>query len=172
MGRISLPAISKFEEVLEVLLDPQKYLQYMIEFKEAHTKAQEALGNLQAKDAADAYLAQANDKLVEADKIFIAAKIKADALVTKATNEAQSITVGAHQSIHEANLAVSEAKQELHKLDLEKESFVNFVTQANSELKVAQDKLVVDQTAVARQQEKVTSLQTKLEQAQATLRSL
>ena len=61
MGKMVLPSISKIEDVLDLLTNPAKYIQYMQEFKTVYDEAHNALGDLHTKEAADAYLSSAAD---------------------------------------------------------------------------------------------------------------
>ncbi len=105
MGRISLPSISKIEEVLDVLLDPAKYQKYLVEFKAAYDEAANALGNLKTKEQADKYLSDAIDAKQEAD--VRDKKTQAHfAIVQKALADE-------HESIKQEHAEIAKLKSEL-----------------------------------------------------------
>jgi vacuolar-type H+-ATPase subunit I/STV1 len=61
MGRIGLPSISKLEEVLDLIMDPEKYKKYLVEFKSIHDDAVMRLDMLKTKEDADKYFNEALD---------------------------------------------------------------------------------------------------------------
>lgn len=168
-GRINIPSITKLEEVLDVLLDPEKYKAYLVEFKTAYDLANDRLADLQTKEQADVYLASAAENASLSKRALELATEKAIAIVAKATDEAQRITTGAHQSIHEANLAVTEAKQELHQLEQDKQVFANFLERENIDLLKRQEVLVLKEAAISKLQAGLQLQKERFERAQAVL---
>lgn len=69
MGKQVLPSISKLEDVLDLLTDPDKYIKYLKEFRDVHDLTMQTLGILDTKEKAEEYLAAAKVKEQEA-KIF------------------------------------------------------------------------------------------------------
>lgn len=76
MGKFQLPSISKLEEVLDLLLDPEKYKQYMVEFKDAYDQASARLGDVDTKIKAEQYLAKATQANQDAVAYLITTKEK------------------------------------------------------------------------------------------------
>lgn len=67
MGRQILPSISKLEDVLDLLTDPEKYTKYLSEFKQVYDETLNILGVLDTKQKADSYLSDASAKFKAAD---------------------------------------------------------------------------------------------------------
>lgn len=57
MGRATLPDIQSVTEVIALITDPEKYINYMKEFRRTHQEAVDALGALAQKEALEAALA-------------------------------------------------------------------------------------------------------------------
>lgn len=69
MGRMPLPSIDRWEDVVEILTNKDKYMTYLTEFQQAHSVAQTALGDLNTKERADEYLLVAQEKVQAAVKL-------------------------------------------------------------------------------------------------------
>lgn len=67
MGRQVLPSISKIEEVLDLVTNPDKYIQYMKEFRDVYNETMNVLGILDTKEKADRHYADAVDILAVAN---------------------------------------------------------------------------------------------------------
>jgi len=63
MGRQSLPSISKLEDVLDLLTDPDKYIKYLKEFRDIYNETLNVLSILDTKEKADKYMSDASDKM-------------------------------------------------------------------------------------------------------------
>lgn len=73
MGRMGLPSISKLEDVLDLLLDPAKYQKYLVEFKEVYALTVAKLDDLETKEQAELYLAEATRTKTQTDAALAAA---------------------------------------------------------------------------------------------------
>jgi len=143
MGRISLPSISKLEDVLDLLLNPEKYKQYLLEFKNAHDAATLALANLETKAQADTYLSQsitahqhAEKARADAHKVLADAKYEADKMCEKMLAHADEIN---NRIVVEQKTLLSQM-QEFKKAKAEFDSY-----KAASEEQIASQKRQNDQ---------------------------
>jgi chromosome segregation ATPase len=94
MGKVALPSITKLEEVLELMTSPEKYKQYLADFKAQYDQVMLVLGVLDTKEKADGYLAHAQNEL------------------TRAKQEGQAIVTQAHEKLTAVDaLAVDVANQ-------------------------------------------------------------
>ena len=108
MGHRALPSISKIEEVLDILTNPDKYLQYMKDFKAAYDEAKQSLGDLQTKEEADAYLSTAHDQHVAMLKFMESSKNEIADLRAKHDADVEARLRGLE--LREQHLAEMEAK--------------------------------------------------------------
>ena len=128
MGRPLLPSITKIEEVLDLVTDPAKYLKYMTEFKIAHDQVLHALENLDTKEKAEAFLADARMQHASAKEALTQAEVKASEVIKVASDKSQNILESAEE-VH------SKVLFEVEKLNSDKK-------------KVAEQfKLIADKTA-------------------------
>ena len=139
MGRAGLPSISKIEDVLDLLTDPEKYIRYLTEFKSVHDEVKASLGDLDTKAKADAYFERASDALaksavyvksVKADAEKIASDVQAekDRALVRAQEAAASIA-GEHDRL-------SARAREIDSKYATCDAFVKGVAQEYDELKL------------------------------------
>jgi hypothetical protein len=76
MGRQSLPSISKLEDVLDLLTDPDKYIKYLKEFRDVYTETHNIIGVLDTKEKVDRALSAALEQVTAADLYEKASKDK------------------------------------------------------------------------------------------------
>lgn len=169
MGRISLPDISKVEEVLELITNQDKYVKYMNEIVVAHKAAKEALGDLQTKEQADVYLAQAADRHASA----VRHETDAKAALAKAQNDVSQQTQDlAQEKRHWQTEYKSQADlQRQAGLDLakEKEAFDTHVFVTSTKLKEEADANEALRLKLVKENERVDTLKAKFEKATKAL---
>lgn len=119
MAKSVLPSISKWEEVLDILLNPEKYKAYMVDFKAAYDKSVAILDLVTTKEEADKYLAEAMNIKIKAEnaqereEIYLKA-----AMEDKQATEDEYAKVVVSRKEQEALTAAYEAK--FSELDSEK----------------------------------------------------
>ena len=163
MGKQVLPSISKIEEVLDLLLDPQKYKQYLVEFQQVYADAQAALGQLAKKDLADNYLSQATSAREEALQLVKETELKAqDVIKEKVALESakQSVQV-AEQA---AAIRLEDLTRQYAKLDEkvklhedEKAAFQEFVLTQKAALQASRQDLAEQRTAFEERRAKLAA---------------
>ena len=104
MGRPILPSISKLEDVLDLITDPEKYRKYLIEFKVSYDSVKNAVGDLDTKEKADKYLYDAQAQAKEAAQILKSADEHYDAVIKDAQIEAGNIKATAKDYLKSAEV--------------------------------------------------------------------
>jgi hypothetical protein len=163
MGRAALPSIAKLEDVLDLIIDPAKYIKYMTEFKSIYADAKSALGDLDTKEKADFYLAQSLDAKDEA------------ALVTR---KAKDELLKAHVEADEIRIEIGKVQNEfLRDKESYTERFTSLVKREENFAKFVEDQqklLESERKSLTSQQEQVAKLQldvqAKREKLEAALR--
>ena len=92
---ITPPSINSLSELLELVTKPEKYRAYAIQLEDTLTAIDERLGDLDSKEKADAYLAQATQTKLEADGARLKAEKDAHDIVEKANAYAGRIVADA-----------------------------------------------------------------------------
>lgn len=138
MAKSVLPSISKWEEVLDILLNPEKYKAYMVDFQAAYDKAAAILDLVTTKEEADQYLDKAKRNevrtaaLKEDAELFLASArqaheahetVYAETLKEKAKHERLTVAFG----------------EEFAKLDAEKKKVANELYSQLEELRIAKE---------------------------------
>ena len=90
------PSIGGLSELLELVTKPEKYRAYAIQLEDTLNAIDERLGDLDSKDKADAYLAQATQTKLEADGARLKAEKDAYDIVEKANAYAGRIVADAN----------------------------------------------------------------------------
>ena len=88
---ITPPSINSLSELLELVTKPEKYRAYAIQLEDTLNAIDERLGDLDSKEKADAYLAQATQTKLEADGARLKAERDAHDLIEKANHHAARI---------------------------------------------------------------------------------
>ena len=92
---ITPPSINSLSELLELVTKPEKYRAYAIQLEDTLNAIDERLGDLDSRDKADAYLAQATQTKLEADGARLKAEKDAYDIVEKANAYAGRIVADA-----------------------------------------------------------------------------
>src|SRR4030065_1867291 len=88
MAKLIAPAqIVKVTELLELLPDPPKYAQYLLNLKQLQDNINEKLGVIETKELRDRMGASAEEKVSEANICFMEEKEEADKIIEEATTE-------------------------------------------------------------------------------------
>ena len=93
---ITPPSINSLSELLELVTKPEKYRAYAIQLEDTLNAIDERLGDLESKEKADAYLAQATQTKLEADGARLTAERDAHDIVEKANAYAGRIVADAN----------------------------------------------------------------------------
>ena len=93
---ITPPSINSLSELLELVTKPEKYRAYAIQLEDTLNAIDERLGDLDSKEKADAYLAQAAQIKLEADGARLTAERDAHDIVEKANAYAGRIVADAN----------------------------------------------------------------------------
>ena len=88
---ITPPSINSLSELLELVTKPEKYRAYAIQLEDTLNAIDERLGDLDSKEKADAYLAQAAQIKLEADGARLKAERDAHDIVEKANQYAARV---------------------------------------------------------------------------------
>lgn len=129
MGRAVLPSISKIDDVLDLMLDPQKYAKYLSEFKSIYEETQLKLADLKTKEEADNFLSRAHAALLEADEIRKAA-VKECELAQTAKAEAEEYRDSAKQLVVKAEEQTAHVTSQAASLKHEQDMFAAAQAQA------------------------------------------
>lgn len=168
MGRMPLPSIDRWEDVLEIVTNQDKYVKYMIEFQQAHDAAVASLGNLNVKELADAYLVSADEKLMDANKKIRESEIEAsrhiDQAVELSTRAADDIATR-YAALKDAEAEIAESKS-AH--DAEKADFFSFVEKKHADLDVIKAEIHGEQDRLAAD---VAEFQAKKDKAEAVFKA-
>lgn len=116
MGRLGLPSVTKMEDVLDLITDPDKYKRYITEFMSIYKETQLALGNLQTKEDAESFLvsaADAKDKAIRDKATAEAVLVDARAVAEETLQFAQKQKDEAASELEAAHKSVSLAHKEL-----------------------------------------------------------
>jgi hypothetical protein len=160
-----LPSITKLEEVLELLTDPQKYADMLSELKSIYDETQSALGDIAAKGEADAFLAQAaqkhQDAVSYADKVSkdsatVLANVSAAEAVLKQDKEAFD-----HYKTHSEGV-IQIKEKELRSLQAE---FANYKSESEKALQIDRDTLASAFSKLRAEQDASAALKAKLQKA-------
>jgi hypothetical protein len=140
MGRIGLPSISKLEEVLDLIMDPEKYKKYLIEFKSIHDDAVMRLDMLKTKEDADKYFHEALDANTLAqqelhDVHATKAKAEQDITIQYEILDATRTEINAHED--EVRKKLETQLVEFNRRDVEHSEWFK---QAEQDIKTQQDK--------------------------------
>lgn len=162
MGKMSLPSISKIEDVLDLLTDPEKYIQYMTEFKQAYDEAHNALGDLKIKGQADMYLASAVDKYeesqkkaLELEKRTITALAEAERALTDADVKSASV--------------IADAEERSRSVAYERENFDEYKERRKTELNARCQTLSEMSDSVAKERERLMTWDKELSDQKSKL---
>lgn len=150
MKAIYLSPITKIEEVLDLITDPEKYVQYLKDLKDAHAEVEAALGTLKTKKEAEGLLAQAFDASE------FATKLREDV-----QNEIKTQREQLRQDLEVFNKEVAEKREELRDREKNIEQKRVEVEQVRALLSAQQtsfsDYVGTKEKALAEQQEKLTA---------------
>ena len=92
---ITPPSINSLSELLELVTKPEKYRAYAMQLEDTLNAIDERLGDLDSKEKADAYLAQATQTKLEADGARLKAERDAHDIVEKANQHAARVVADA-----------------------------------------------------------------------------
>ena len=142
MARPGLPSITKMEEVLDLITNPEKYKKYIVEFMTLHAELKNMLGDLATKELAESFLSQAAEakSFAEQDRkktsVFLAdAKEQAEALHL----EAEQHEAASKQILEEVKVKLEHEKKELAKQKALHAQHAQDVTKAQDERQRALD---------------------------------
>ncbi len=111
MAKLIAPAqITKVTELLELLTDPPKYAQYLLNLKQLQDNINEKLGVIDTKELADRMVAGAEEKVAEATLVLDEAKEEAAKIISAAEAEKAAAGEVMRRASAEAERLTSEAK--------------------------------------------------------------
>lgn len=169
MKQVILQPITKIEEVLDLLTDPEKYVQYLKDLRDAHTMATDKLADVDTKEKAERMLAEA----FEASEFAV--KHRSDVLAELArareafTAEQDRKRKELYQKLDEYN----DREAELSKAEKAHASTVEIFNRTKKtiedEFDTRQAKMVVDRAALDKKMQEIDEKRAK---AEATLKAL
>ena len=134
MGKMPLPSISTLEDVVDILLKPEKYALYLTEFKRAHDEAESLLGLLVTKDLANEYLAVAYDKAEAAVKLLKESEDKASAMMSDAQQRLLDCDETISRSLSELQKSTEEHQERVAQHEKDVSHFHTYVNASRADL--------------------------------------